>query len=180
MKQILMAISILVLLFGFVLSDDPVRPVLEKGDVSHFVKTYPQLKNDMEAFGLDYDSEESELTIPQGIQSNQELMAILKKHGWDEHFFQKAMVIITGYATVRYDRESVTADSEMEQALKEIESNPDLPASMKQQLKQQIAAAQGAIGQTGQGLKQNIHPADLALVQAQIKQLKQVLDEDEE
>ena len=107
-------------------------------------------------------------------------LGILKKHGWDEHFFQKASVILLGYGSIRFGEKSVESNSEIEQTLKEIDSNPDIPASMKQQLKQQITAARGAMGQTGQSLKQNIHPADLALVKAHIKELKPILDEDEE
>jgi hypothetical protein len=178
MKQTLLAIMVFSLMLGFALTQVPEKPVLVKGDVVHFIKTFPDLEKDLEKFG--FETSDDEMSIPEGFQANQELMGILRKHGWDENFFQKAAVILLGYASTRFGEESMESNSEIEQALKEIDSNPDLPASMKQQLKQQLMAARGAMGQTGQSLKQNIHPADLALVNAHIKELKPILDKDEE
>lgn len=179
MKQKITIIFILLMLVSFALAEDPPKPpkqILKAGDVERFIKTFPVLEKDMEAFNMKYEAKSGDVTIPDALKVSSEFMAILKKHGWDENFWQKWPVIMMGYSSIVYGKEMKKANSEMEKSLKEIDSNPNIPASMKKQLKDQLKAAQGIMKTQGSALSMNIHPKDLELVKPHIKAIEKVID----
>jgi hypothetical protein len=116
------------------------------------------------------------VTIPEALKVSSEFFEILKKHGWDENFWAKIGTIMMGYSSIVYGKEMKKADSEMEKSLKEIETNPNIPDAMKQQLKDQLQAAQGMMKTQGAAFKQNIHPADLSLITPRIKEIQKIID----
>ena len=61
-------------------------PVLEEGDVEQFVETYPQLKADLDEYGVQMDLEAGDLSYDEALKANQEFLAILKKHGWEGRY----------------------------------------------------------------------------------------------
>jgi hypothetical protein len=166
---------------SFVAAQDPPKPpkqILKIGDVERFIKTFPQLEKDMESFNLKYEAKSGDVTIPEALKVSGEFMGILKKHGWDENFWQKLPVILMGYSSVVYGKEMGKADIGMEKSLKEIESNPNIPASMKKQLKDQLKAAKGMMKIQGSAFLQSIHPKDLELIKPYIKAIQSVIDKE--
>jgi hypothetical protein len=160
-------------------SKEPPKPILKKGDVERFIKTFPLLKNDFEKFGAKYETKSGDVTIPEAMKASSEFLAILKKHGWDEHFFQKAGTIMTGYSLIQYGKHMSKAQAEYEKALKDIESNPDIPEAMKEQLKAQLTAAKGMMQRPGDVLK-NIHPEDILLIKPHLEALKKTVEAESE
>ncbi|MBN2543289.1 hypothetical protein JXI42_10530 [bacterium] len=169
----------LFMLFSIANAQDSLVQVLKPGDVEHFIETYPKLEADLESFGVEVDSRNGEMTMPEAIEAQNDFLGILQKHGWDETFFQKAGVILLGYSMIVYDEEIVKADSSFDASLKEIESNPNLSDEMKEQLKEQLKTAQGVLSEQQSAFRQNIHPADIELVRPHVEELKETLENEE-
>jgi len=176
MKACLTITLILFMLFSVVSAQDPPQPILEPGDVKHFIKTFPLLEKDMKDYGFKYEARGGTMTVPEAIQSRNELLEILKKHGWDENFYQKTGVIILGYSSIVYGEEMKKADDAFEESLKEIDSNPHLSDEMKKQLKEQMIAAGSAMKMQGSAFKNRIHPNDLKMISPHIKEIQEVID----
>ncbi len=183
MKKRLFTIAAIILLVMPVFlaaqeSKEPPKPILKEGDVARFIKTFPLIKEDFEKLGAKYEARSGDVTVPQALKASQEFLEVLKKHGWDEFFFQKFSTIMLGYSTIVYGKEAQKAQSEMEKSLKEIDSNPNIPESMKKQLKEQLLAAKGAMSMYQETTKKNIHPEDLLLIKPHLKELKAVIEEE--
>jgi len=158
---------------------DPVPdPVLEKGDVEKLIKTWPYLKKDFKKFGMKMDTKEGNVTLPEAYRTGQEYLSILKKHGWDEHFWQKFTVILQGYSLFEYKKGEKEADSSMSKSMKELENNPHISDAMKKELMEKMKMVKNAMGQQGTILKKNINPRDLEYIKLKLKKIKNVLDKD--
>jgi hypothetical protein len=170
---------ILFVLASFVIAEDPEapKPLLKKGDVKQFIKTFPLLKKDFKKFGVAYEAKEGTVTWPDAVKASAEFRGILKKHGWDEHFFTKMMVITMGYAGIVYKKGIAEADPAIQKSIKEIESNTALSDDMKKQLIQSLKAAKGAIKQQGEVFSERVHKADMDLIKPHIEELKKVMED---
>lgn len=177
MKQKILVSLIMFLLVSFVAAKEPPKPILKAGDVVRFIKTFPLLKKDMEKFNMKYEAKSGDVTLPEALKVSQEFLGILKKHGWDENYWQKFPTIMLGYSTIVYGKEMKKAESEMEKSLKEIDSNPNIPDSMKKQLKDQLKAAQGMMKTQGGTMQMNIHPQDLKLIKPHVEAIKKVIED---
>jgi len=107
---------------SFVIAGDPPKPpvpILKPGDVKHFIKTFPHLTKDFKKFGALYEAKTGDLTVPEALKVNKNFLEILKKHGWDEHFFQKASIIFLGYSGIVYGKEIKKAGPGIEKSLKQ-------------------------------------------------------------
>jgi len=155
---------------------EPPKPMLKKGDVIHFIKTFPLLKKDLKDFGMEYEAKAGNVTIPEALKASEKILEILKKHGWDEQFFIKMATITLGYSSIQYGAEIKKADPQIEKSLKEIEANAAISAEMKEQLKKQIMAARGIIKHQEKQLENRIHKSDLDLIRPLIKELKTILE----
>ncbi len=180
MKLKVLIIVVLFCLASFVIAKDPEppKPVLKKGDVKHFIKTFPLLKKDFKNFGMEYEAKAGTVTIPGAIKASEKFLSILKKHGWDEQFFTKMAAITLGYSSIQYGAGIKKASPEIEKALKELEANTALSAEMKEQLKKQIMAAKGIMKFQEEHLGKRIHKSDLDLIRPLIKELKKVMEAD--
>ena len=176
MKTKLLITVILFTVSLFLFSGEPPKPILEKGDVKNFVKTFPLLRKDLEKFGVKYEAKEGNIDVPTALQASQEFLEILKKHGWDEHFYQKWGVIFLGYSSIEYGKGIKEADAGIKKSLKEIEENEALSKEMKEMLKKQLMTARGAMKTQEQAFTKNIHEADLALIKPLVKELKNILE----
>ncbi len=156
---------------------EPAKPVLKSGDVKQFIKTFPLLKKDLEKFGMKYEAKGGDVTVPEGLKANRDFVGILKKHGWDEHFWHKFTTIAMGYAFVRYGKGIKEADPEIAKAIKEIDGNPAISDRMKAHLKKQLTAAKGLMKTQGEQLKRQIHKADMDLIRPLVEELKAVLED---
>lgn len=180
MKQKIIILVVLLLLVSFATAEDPPKPlkqILKSGDVERFIKTFPLLKEDMEKFNMKYEAKSGDVTIPEALKVSSEFFKILKKHGWDENFWGKFGTIMMCYSSIVYGKEMKKASIEMEKSLKEIDSNPNIPDSMKKQLKDQLKAAKGIMQSQGNVLQDNIHPADLSLISPHIKEIREIIED---
>jgi hypothetical protein len=176
-KQILAAVLLAIFaLTSFATGQDTPEPILKPGDVKHFIKTFPQLSKDFEAFGAAYEAKSGDLDIPEAMKANKKFLEILQDHGWDEQFFQKVGVIMMGYSAIMYKSEMEKAAPGIGDALKEIESNPALSKEMKEQLVKQMKAAQGALSQQQAMWQTQIHPNDIALIRPFVDELKTAVE----
>ncbi len=156
---------------------EPPKQILKAGDVKHFIKTFPQMKKDFEKYGADYKVKDGKVTIPQALKANQEFLGILKKHGWDEHFFTKFPTIVWSYTSIVYKKELKKAEPKMEAAIKKIQTNPALSDQMKKQMMAQMKAARGMLKTQGVMFSKRLHPKDIELVRPFVKELKKVFDD---
>jgi hypothetical protein len=176
MKAKLLITVILFTVSLFLFSDEPPKPVLEKGDVKNFIKTFPLLQKEFKKFGVKYEAKQGAVTFPTAVKASQEFLEILKKHGWDEHFFHKMSTILLGYSSIAYGDAMKKADPEMEKAIKQIEANQALSQAMKDQLKQQLMMTKGVMKTQGEALKKTLNKADLDLIKPLVEDLKKVLE----
>ena len=162
---------------------EPPKQILKAADVKHFIKTFPLLKKDFEKYDGVYELElkEGNVTMPEALKANQEFLGILKKHGWDEHFFTKYPAIVWSYAYIVHKKELKKAESKMEDAIKKIQENPALSDEMKKQMKkqmmEQMKAARGMMKTQGDMYFKRLHPKDIELVRPFVQELKKVFDD---
>jgi hypothetical protein len=168
-------IILLLLAFAGIAQEKPIQ-ILESGDVEHFINTFPKLEKDLEKYGLRYEAREGNVTIPEAVKAKDDFLSILKKHGWDENFFQKFGTIMIGYSSIVYGKEMKKAETEFDRSIREIDSNPNLTAEMKSQFKEQMRAAQSALKNQDNTLMKSIHQNDLDLVKPYIEEIKKVID----
>lgn len=180
MKLKVFVLVILFALSSMVFADEPEapKPVLKPGDVKHFIKSFPLLKEELKKFEVKYDGKAGIVTYPEAIKASSEFLGILKKHGWDEHFFEKTAAICVGYSMIVAGKAMKDADPKVAKAMKEIESNPHLSAEMKKQLIEQMKTVKGAMKQQQKALKKSSHKADMELIKPHIEDLKKVFEHD--
>jgi len=152
-------------------------PVLEKGDVMKFIKTFPLMKEDFEKFNVEYEAKSGNINYPDVLRANKEFQEILKKHGWDENFFSKMTAIIMGYSSIVYKKEIKNADPQLAKSMKEIKDNPNLSAEMKKQLLEQLKSVKGVLKTQSDSMSNIVSPVDLDLVKPHIDALKEVFEE---
>ncbi|MBL1213798.1 MAG: hypothetical protein HND52_10620 [Ignavibacteriae bacterium] len=175
MKLFLSLALILLIAFSITGQEEP-KQILESGDVEHFIETFPKLEKDFDEYGLRYEAREGNVTIPEAVKAKDDFLSILKKHGWDENFFQKFGAIMLGYSTIVYGKEMKTADSKLDRSIKEIDDNPNLTPEMKTQLKEQMRLVKSAMEEQKVNLKKSIHQNDLDIVRPYIEEIKNVID----
>jgi ribosomal protein S20 len=180
MKSALLMTLIIIISASNVAAEDPPKQILQSGDVQHFIKTFPLLEKEFENYNIEYEAKDGTMTVPDALEASNEFLEILKKHGWDENFFQKTGVILMGYSYIVYGEEMKNVDSEFEKSLKEIDSNPNLSAEMKNQLKEQMKTAKSAMKTQEKTFKQSIHPNDLKMITPHIKEIQKVIDKEYE
>jgi hypothetical protein len=178
MRYKILAVVVLFVLSWFAVAEEPgpPKPLLNKGDVKQFIKTFPLLKKDFENFGIKYEAKAGSITYPEALAASGEYLAILKKHGWDEHYFEKLGVIVLGYSSIVYGKEIKKANPELEKSIKQIEANAYLSEAQKKQMIQQIKMAKGVLKNQEQLFKKRIHKSDMDLIRPHIEALKQVLE----
>lgn len=152
------------------------KPILKPGDVKHFIKTFPLLKEELKKFEVKYDGKSGIMTYPEALMVSQEFLGILKKHGWDEHFFAKTAAICLGYSMIIAGKEMKNADPKFAKAMKEIESNPHLSADMKKQLIEQLKSVKGTMKEQQKLIKRNVHKADMEFIKPHIEDLKKLFE----
>ena len=152
------------------------QPILKPGDVKNFIKTFPLLKEDLKKFDVKYDGKSGIVTYPEALAASQEFLGILKKHGWDEHYFEKTAAICLGYSMIVYGKEMEKVDPEITKAMKEIESNPHLSADMKKQLIDQMKAVKGVMNEQQKTLKRSVNEADMELIKPQLEDLEKIFE----
>ncbi len=160
-------------------AQESAKPVLEKGDVERFIKTFPAVKEELEKLGMKYEAEEGDYTVPEAFQASAEFTALLKKHGWDETFFMKMGTIFMGYVSLAHKKEMAQIDPEIEKAIKEIESTAGMSEAMKKQMVERLRATQKMMGGQQGAMQQSVHEADLELIRPMIPELKKLFEDND-
>jgi len=179
MKVYILTTLILFLLVPIVIAQDPPKPILKPGDVKHFIKTFPLLEKEMKNLDFEYEIRDGSITVPEAIKSRNDLNVILKKHGWDDSFFQKTGVILLGYSSIIHGEEMKKADNAFKESFKELDSNPHLSDEMKEQLKEQMKVAQSTTKIQDTTFTKSIHPNDLQMITPHIKEIQTVIDSED-
>lgn len=177
-KFLIIAVCVVLMISMFVSGDSekPAKQMLKAGEVQKFIDVMPKLKADLKRFNVKYEAKEGTINFADALTANQEFLGILKKHGWDETFFQKSATILLGYSMVVYKQNMVNVDSELAKSLNEIENNTALSVELKKQLKEQLMQAKSAMKQADQQWRNSIHPEDLALITPKVTELKKILE----
>jgi hypothetical protein len=153
------------------------KKVLVKGDVEKFIKTFPLMYEDLERLGIEYQTEEGDVTAPKALKANKEFMAILKKNGWDETFVDKMRVILLAYYLLVYQDEMAKSKASMEESIAEIEADPDIDPATKKKLIDQLKESKGKMESGTSEQKNSIHNDDLELVRPHVKDLEAMFDQ---
>ncbi len=176
MKKLMLVFWIVFILTGLTAAQETVEAVLEKGDVDRFIKTYPVLVEELTKLGMKYEKEEGDLTIPEAARASVEMQTLLKKNGWDETFWVKMQAIMIGYSSLLYQKESASSADEMAKTIKELESDPNVPASMKKQMIERLKATQKMMGGGQDAYQQSIHEDDLNMIRPKIEALTKLFE----
>lgn len=177
MKAHLSFTLIFFIFVSVITAQEPIKPILQPGDVEHFIKTFPTLKEDLR---IQDDPRHGTMTVADAIKLKNESIDILKKHGWGEEFYEKSEIILLGYSYIVYGEEKKKADSALEKSLEEINSNPHLSDAMKKQLIEQMKTVKGVLKTQNSTFKDRMHKADMELIKPHIEELKEILDYDNE
>lgn len=180
MRNKLLVTIIFILLVSSLAAEEvePPKPVLNKGDVEQFIKTFPQLKKDLKKYEAKDEEDAGDITYPEALKANVEFMAILKKHGWDEKFFPKLEAISIGYMISIAEEDAKEMESKNEKAIKEINSNSALSEAMKKQMIQSMEMAKGQMKIQQDLFKTRIHPKDIELIKPHIEEIKKLFEEE--
>lgn len=120
-------------------ADDAPKAVLKKGDIEHFIETYPKLVAEIEALGEDFDDIEDP-TAAQALFANAKFQSILEKYKWEqESYVLKLSAITSGFAVVKIEAELAKLPEEQRAMMRSM-----LGAQMTQQF--------------------SVHPDDIAIV----------------
>lgn len=178
-----MRLKIFVLIIIFALStmaftetSNTPKPVLKKGDVAHFIKSFPQLKEDFKKFEVKYDGKSGAFTYPMALKASGEFLGVLKKHGWDEHFFTKMTTIIMGYSMLSAREEMGKADPQFAKNIEKIKSNTQLSDEMKKQMVDQLTHVKSMMKNQQKFLKSSIQKADMELIKSRLEDLKKLFN----
>jgi hypothetical protein len=128
---------------------------------------------------MKYEAKEGEYTMPEALQANAEFHAVLKKHGWDENFFQKMGTIFMGYIQLAHKDEMAQMDPEIEKAIKEIESTAGMSEAMKEQMIARLRATQKMMGGQKDAMQQSVHELDLAQISTKLPELKKLFEDED-
>jgi hypothetical protein len=119
-------------------------PVLNKGDITKLIDTYPKIVADFEALGEKFQNKE-DMSALLALSANEEANAIFSKYGWDsKKFYQKLITLSTGFAHLEMEKQFANLSE------------------------QELAMVQYMMGSTA--LPQ-IHPKDLEMLRAKQEEL---------
>jgi hypothetical protein len=139
-------ISAFVLHAALVSAQNPVS-VLSAGDVDKFIKTAKPMNTDLEGLGFDTSGESGDELL-EAMQTNAQVIAVIKKHGWEPNTISaKWMAISLCYAKLKMDEQLSMMPADQQQMMKEMMKN------------------------SGQDLDAMINAEDLKLVKAKLAQL---------
>jgi hypothetical protein len=176
MKKLMPVFWIVFILTGLTAAQETVEAVLEKGDVDRFIQTFPVLVEELSELGMKYEKEEGDLMLPETVRASAELQTLLKKNGWDETFWAKMQAIMIGYSSLLYQKESAASGDEMAKAIKQLESDPSVPESMKKQMIERLKATQKMMGGGQDAYKMSVHEDDLNLIKPKIEALTKLFE----
>ena len=126
------------------------KAVLKKGDITRLLETFPQIRNDFEALGQQFEGVE-DLGALQAMAANSEVQAILLKYGWDlETFFPKLSAMVMGFVNLELEKQLA-----------------QLPEQQRAMMKQMMQSQQGGL---------SIHPNDMAMLKPFEKQLRALFE----
>lgn len=179
MTKKIAALILITAVLGFAVAEEDPVPRLKEGDVEHFIQTYPALSQDLDELGMEYEAESGAYDMPEAVRRNEAFNAVLKKHGWDEHFYVVIGTVLQGYTALAYGEEVPEINQKLADAVKEIESNPALSEAMKEQLIAQMKAAGGMVAGQQAAMQESVHPDDLEQIRGHMDELKDLLEEND-
>lgn len=122
---------------------------ITSSDVTHFIKSTPEIKTDLEKLDIYGNWFNEDYTFAQNALTAEKVENVVQKHGYKDFvtFVQKLSAIGMAYSAVIYEKEMTVQQPEMQQALKEIEENESLTPEQKEAMKQMITQGMSAANQ---------------------------------
>jgi hypothetical protein len=165
----LIAVLMLICVAGLQAEKTPApKAVLQKGDVEKFMKSFPAMSKELYALGVQFDQKSGAADVPKALAANAKANALLKKYGWDDKYYLKLSVIMSGLYLLAYEQE---ANPQIEASIKQIEASPDLSAAQKKDMIAQLRQAMGDSNTEVGAAKASIHKDDLAQIKPRVKEL---------
>jgi hypothetical protein len=149
---------------------------LTEGDVTNFIRSFPSISSDFDKLDIVYDSESNDFNLPEGVDYLQEIDRVVKKHGYADFsdFSYKVSAIIGCYTAITLDQEATGAQSEIQDAIAEIESSEYYTDEQKEQMKAALLQSAEALA----GLAGTLaSPENIAVVRPYIQEIASVLDD---
>lgn len=143
-----------------------------ESELAKFMDTWPGFAEWAEKYGEKY----------QGIDSNseaqacsKEMLAYLSDNGWaGDRFFYVAHQVTYGLAALETKEQNPKMNAELEQTIREIKNNPDIPPAQKTQMLAMMKTSQEQMSQI-QEVQENMPAQEMALITAKRGDLKKVL-----
>lgn len=116
---------------------DITSPQLSSADVEAFIKNFPDIQKDFDAAEMDYDNNDDYQSLIEALGDANQVNEIVQKYGYKDYmdFAVKTWSITTCYATLTMESEGMPS---IQEAIAEIEANPNLTAEQKELSKQQL------------------------------------------
>lgn len=116
---------------------------LTGGQVEDFVNSMKELKPYFDQYadevGDDGDASSTAQIVNDwvsGIKGDQEILAILNKHGFNESSWATAsQAVMKAYMAIKFGEEGKNIPAQMAESLKEIEADPDIPEDQKAEIR---------------------------------------------
>ena len=106
MKKPFIFLIILIVALSGMLQAQEVPAVLTDDDIEHFIKTFKPMTAELEAMGHNMESDDEADPMAgfagirasfEEIMAHEEVIEILKKYDWDEHFLDTFIAVSMGY-----------------------------------------------------------------------------------
>ena len=173
-------VSVSLLLMVAVSHAEPLTPSL----IDRWITTMQQfqdqkvIEKDMDE-GSDFEGDLDEVMAQLAVEVRKSApaMVVIQKQGFSSanEWGDVSARIYRTFAAIHIedDGAAMEINQQMQQALRELDSNPHLTADQKAQMRQQMAAA----GKTMASFTDNVSSADKAAVKARLQQLEQLFEE---
>lgn len=152
---------------------------ITSADVNRFISSFPDIKEDLEELDIKYVQADNNLTMPEGVEILNKVNVIVQKHGYEDYtdFLVKAGTIITAYTAVEMGREAGSVQPEIQQAIQEIDKNPNLTSEQKKQMKEALIQSSKAMEDYSKSASTD---ENIAAVKPYTSQIKQMLEDSDD
>lgn len=180
------AARILIAFFSLVLATGLAHGQSLDGDtINRWANTMEELKGlDDERLDRDHGADmdmdmenpmDFEAAMAQSARENREVRRIIQRHGFrnGDEWANVGGRVTRAYSAMMMEQQAPEMDQEMQQQMRELENNPNIPEQQKAMIRQQMQAAQGMMQQMSDAPEE-----DIQAVRANRARLDQVFEDD--
>ena len=150
----------------------PDQPPFTAQELSRFMHDWPDVVQWLHAHGKDISNPSGPGVFPRAF-AGAEFTTYMGSKGWTvERFGFVTAEVARCVVALEIQNQMPTANSQIEDSIKQIEANPNMSAEQKQAAVQQMKAVQSQM----MGISANVPASELSLVKPKETDLKKILD----